>query len=710
MYWFGRARLFILTLICLFWTGLIVLGHFFPGAPFLSAPWRGEQSFEDLLRREGRKTAAPRDFVFLGLDQSTLQLPPMTTEEIAGNRAFQLMTERPFPWSREVWALLLDRLFGAGAKLVMFDMIFSPPNDGDAAFHAALDRYRDKVVLGANFDFSLVREQGAAAQNVPPNSTLIPPPQMDDDRVGYVVFFPDSLDKRIRSVRYTITDLQLAGQFPLPEEKPYESLGARALEKLGRGADVPRDLQAHLLRFSALNAYQPRPLWEIFEPPSWHANYGDGAFFKNKIVIVGASSQVAHDVFDTPMSPETPGPVLHLHALAAALDHEFLYDTPIALDFATVCSAGVLAWVLVAFLRRPLFCLITLLGIGAAYLGFSRVVYDRWGVLVVVVPALTAFLMSGVFGFGFEYTLERLEKRRTRRTLERYVSKNLVKEILENPGGYYSSMLGSRKPVTVLFSDIVGFTPMTERADPVVLVKQLNEYLSRMVAAVFENGGTLDKFIGDAVMAVWGNVSSRGIAEDAKAAVRTALAMRRELRKLNESWRPQGVEELAFGIGINHGEAVIGNIGSYEPHERLDPTVIGDAVNLASRLEALTRLYGVDILIGRSAAELVRDDFYLRSIARVQVKGKTEPVEIFTLIGALNDDVDPEFLKWLQAYEEAIVKFRKRDFKGAKILFSHFLEFYPDDALGKMYLASALEYEQSPPDEAWNAVEVFKKK
>src|SRR5205807_3654562 len=138
-------------------------------------------------------------------------------------------------------------------------------------------------------------------------------------------------------------------------------------------------------------------------------------------------------------------------------------------------------------------------------------------------------------------------KRRTRRTLERYVSKNLVKELLETPGGYYGSMLGSRKPVTVLFSDIVGFTPMTERADPVALVKQLNEYLSRMVAAVFENGGTLDKFIGDAIMAVWGNVSSRGVAEDAKAAVRTALAMRREVRKVNESWRAQGVEEVGFG-------------------------------------------------------------------------------------------------------------------------------------------------------------------
>jgi len=202
-------------------------------------------------------------------------------------------------------------------------------------------------------------------------------------------------------------------------------------------------------------------------------------------------------------------------------------------------------------------------------------------------------------------------------------------------------------------------------------------------------------------------VSSHGAAEDAKAAVRAALGMRREMPKLNAAWRAEGMQPLAFGIGINHGEAIVGNIGS---HERLDPTVIGDAVNLASRLEALTRIYAVDILVGQSAAELVRDDFHFRSVARVQVKGKSEPVEVFTLVGARKDDADPEFLKWLDIYEEGIAKFRKRDFKDAKILFSHFLEFYPDDSLGKMYLASALEYEQAPPDEAWNAVEVFKKK
>src|SRR5216110_3896842 len=194
MHWLGRYRLLILALICAFWTGLIVLGHFFSATPFLSVPWRGEQSFEDLLRREGRKTPAPPDFVFLGIDQSTLQLPPLTAEEIAGNRAFQLMTERPFPWSREVWALLLDRLFEAGARLVMFDMIFNPPNDGDPAFHAALDRYRDKVVVSANFDFGENR-----VQMITPNNVLIPPPQSRrDDRVGYVNFWPDAIDGKTR--------------------------------------------------------------------------------------------------------------------------------------------------------------------------------------------------------------------------------------------------------------------------------------------------------------------------------------------------------------------------------------------------------------------------------------------------------------------------------------------------------------------------------
>ena len=598
MHWVRRYRLLILAAICLFWTTLMLLGHFFPAAPFLSVPWRGEQSFEDLLRREGRKTATRDDFVFLGVDQSTLEMPPLSAEELANNRAFQLMTAKQFPWSREVWAILLDKLFAAGARLVVFDFVFSPPNEGDEAFHAALQRYRDHVVLGANIDVA------KANQIITPNEQLIPPPAMSDGRVGYVNYWSDPIDGKVRAANFTTSDRQLAGQAPFAGEEAFESLASRALEKLGHGEDVPRDQRPHFIRFSANAAYEPRSLYEVFDPKFWHANYRDGAFFQNKIVLIGAASQIAHDVVVTPMAPNTPGPVLHLETIASAMQHEFLHTTRATTDLTLLGAAGVLAWGLIAFVRRPVVCILTLLGATAAYLVVVRVAYDRAGLLVFTVPVLAAFLLSALFSLGFEFVLERLEKLRTRRTLERYVSKNLVKEILDNPGSYYSSLRGVRIPATVLFSDVVGFTALTESADPEALVRQLNEYLSRMTVAVFDNGGTLDKFIGDAVMAVWGNVRSRGCAEDAKCAARAALAMRRELWTLNQRWFTEGIVPFAIGVGINQGDVLVGNIGS---QQKADPTVIGDAVNLASRLEGLTRTYGVDILLGP-----IRDGFCAR--------------------------------------------------------------------------------------------------
>jgi adenylate cyclase len=701
MDWLSRHRRLVVAAICALCSGVIIAVHFFPSFPFVSAAWRQEQNYENFLQREGRKTAARPDFVFLGIDQSTLELPPLLPEELANNRALQLMAERPFPWSREVWALLLDRLFGAGARLVMFDFVCNPPNDGDPAFREALDRYRDRVVLGANIDV------GETHQIVVPHAALIPPPQLADDRVGFVNFWPDSSDGIVRGIYFTRSDRELAGQESFPDEEVFESFSARALAKLGHARAVLRDRQQHPIRFSESNAYPPRPLYEVFDPKLWRANYADGAFFKDKTVIVGWSAQIQPDVVATPMELDTPGPALHLQAIAAAIAHEFLRNTSELTDLLLVGAAGILAWALIALVKRPLVSFLALLAVSAAYLAFARVAYDRAGLLVVVVPVLIAFLGGGFLSLGFEYVLERIEKMRTRRTLERYVSKNLVKEILDNPRSFYSSLRGVRIPATILFSDIVGFTAMTEGANPEALFKQLNEYLSRMTAAVFENNGTLDKFIGDAVMAVWGNVSSRGVAEDAKSCARAALAMQSALRTLNAKWAAEGTAPFAIGIGINQGDVLGGNIGS---HEKADPTVIGDAVNLASRLEALTRTYHVDILVGASAAELIRDEFHLRSVALVQVKGKTKPVEIFALIGAKNEPGDGEFLERLEVYEAGLRKFRERDFTQAKILFTQFLESYPADGLAQMYLERTLEYEQTPPDIAWNAVEVFKKK
>jgi adenylate cyclase len=492
---------------------------------------------------------------------------------------------------------------------------------------------------------------------------------------------------------------------PQPWDTIYESLDGRSLRKLGFSDRIPPAGQPGMIRFGPSDAYPPHSLYEIFVPAYWEHNYGNGSFFKDKIVLVGAASTIEHDVHPTPIGGATSGPLIHFHAIAAALDGEFLSETTPLVNLLLLIGAGLAAWLVVAFVRQTLVALLLLIGASAGYVAAVVWFYNTHNLFVLTLPVMGAFNLSGLFSLGYDFTLERLEKVRTRRTLERYVSKNLVKEILDNPDSFYSSLRGVRLPATILFSDIVGFTTMTESADPEQLVAQLNEYLSRMTAAVFENNGTLDKFIGDAVMAVWGNVTSKGVVDDAKACARAAITMRYELQQLNQQWKSRGIAPFHFGIGINHGEVLVGNIGS---QEKADPTVIGDAVNLASRLEALTRTYSVDILVGARAAELIRDEFNLRSVALVQVKGKTQPVEIFTLVGA--KERRTEFLQQLETYEAGFRKFRERDFKQAKILFSQFLEFYPDDTLAKMYLDRALEYEEQPPDAAWNAVEVFKKK
>ncbi|MFL6590373.1 MAG: CHASE2 domain-containing protein [Chthoniobacterales bacterium] len=701
-----------LALICALCTGAIIATVTFRSSSFVNSIWLNETSFRDALERRGSRTKAHDEFVFLGIDEASKQLDQLSPEEIASSPALQKMHEE-FPWSRAVYAELIERLCDAGARLIIFDLTFDPDRAGTEEFRAALDRHRDRVVIGADIEGNANPEtEKTNIIFVPPNKRLIADGFMDD-RVGYVSLWPDP-DSFIRRINYAMTDTQIVDKMkgfepglPRPGETVYESLDARSLRKLGFSSRIPPAGLSAMIRFGPNDVYQPRSLFEIFAPVYWKNNYGNGAFFKDRVVLVGAASAIAHDVHPTPIGEATSGPIIHFHAMAAALDGEFLSETSPWVNLVLLLGAGVVAWLVVTFIRQTLIALFLLLGLGAGYLGAVVFWYNTQNLFLLTLPVLGAFGLSGLISLGYDFTLERLEKLRTRRTLERYVSKNLVKEILDNPDSFYSSLRGVRLPVTILFSDIVGFTAMTENADPEKLVSQLNEYLSRMTATVFENNGTLDKFIGDAVMAVWGNVSSRGVAEDAKACTRAALAMRRELEILNKKWAAEGTAPFHIGIGINHGDVLGGNIGS---HEKADPTVIGDAVNLASRLEALTRVYNTDILIGTRAADLIRADFHLRSVALVQVKGKSQPVEIFALIGAKDGSADQEFLQRVETYEAAFRKFRERDFKQAKILFSQFLEFYPDDALAKMYLERSLEYENQPPDSAWNAVEVFKKK
>ena len=250
----------LLAAICISCTALVMSLRFVPALPVLSQVWGREQGLEDWLHRTGRRTSTHPELVFVAISTKSLAGPKSAT---AGkDRMLQLMAEHPFPWSREVWAQLLDRLFESGARLVVFDLVFNSTKEGDQIFRAALDRYRDRVVIGANFDLENGNEL------VLPDADLIPPPAQYDDRVGYVNYWVDKRDAMLRAARFFTSQRQLAGQKASPTDRLCASLAARAMEKLGRSNEVPHDLQNHLIRFSASDAYQPYPVWEIADPDS----------------------------------------------------------------------------------------------------------------------------------------------------------------------------------------------------------------------------------------------------------------------------------------------------------------------------------------------------------------------------------------------------------------------------------------------------------
>jgi adenylate cyclase len=280
-----------------------------------------------------------------------------------------------------------------------------------------------------------------------------------------------------------------------------------------------------------------------------------------------------------------------------------------------------------------------------------------------------------------------------------------VKELVDNPEGWLNTLGGQRKPITILFSDVRGFTSMTENADPHALVKQLNEYFDAMVEIVFANKGTLDKFIGDAVMAHWGSITTEGVVMDAHRAVTTAVQMRKALALVNPQWKDRGMLELQFGIGVNMGEAIVGNLGS---KEKAEVSAISDAVNLASRLEGVTKQYHIDLCIGENVALLVRDFFILQPLDLILVKGKTKPVEIFAVLDECGPGVSEP--AWLARHEEAVKLYRAGDFAAAETAWRDVLAQSPGDSIAEVFIARCADLRANPPTGKWDGVFEMKSK
>ncbi len=689
--------------ICLAFTAVISWLHF------------NEQRYAGLEERArdwlatgpaGRKATPNPGVIFLALDQASMDLDALFPDDIEKSAGLKLM-KQGFPWNRGVYAHIADRLVEAGAAVIIFDILFPSPRDGDEAFRAALERHAEHLVIGSNLvdrhqsaDISATTESQKGALEIP-SATLLPTASPTDSRIGFVNVWPDP-DDIVRRILYRTTQLEFAGKPAAPDSPEILSLVSRALEKSGRPGLIPFTRKPVAIRFT--EGIYTRPLYEIFVEDLWNdATYRGGRIFRGKIVLIGAGGNQAEDRLATPFGTVL-GPTIHLSALNAALNNDFLHPTRRAANLALIVAAGVIAWLVGAYFRQPLVRLTVIAATLALYYAVAQFSFNGTGLMLILVSPMLTLAGSGVVWTAWEAVLDRLERTRLRKTFERYVSRDVVRELVDNPESFLNVLVGARKNITVMFSDVRGFTSRTEGADPHALVAQLNEYFDAMVRIVFANQGTLDKFIGDAVMAHWGSIVSESERTDARRSVKTAVEMRRSLALLNQGWRARNVEPLAFGIGINHGEAIVGNLGC---EAKMEVTVIGDAVNVASRLEGVTKAYHLDLVIGELVEAHVRDEFIVRSVDLIIVKGKTRPVAIFTVLDEKKNSTAPA---WLARHEEAVRLYRTGDFTGAETAWKDVLAQAPGDSIAEVFLARCRELQAQPPEGKWEGVFEMKSK
>ncbi len=649
------------------------------------------------FRARGSGIAHP-DIKIIGILGSSMVLDSesgLWPEEIAASPALQQM-QKPWPWDRSVYSALLEKLVDAGAKVVMFDLVFKSSTEGDEAFAAALKKYQDKVVIGSMFTQASRAAREEEVTYVTPNDALFP--DQSAPIIGFVNTWADE-DGITRRARVHTTLLKQQGS-DFPDSDPgVLSLSGMAVQKFRGKAIAPPGENSNFINFAGTaGKYEVYAIEKCFVDKLWEAPpLNNGEIFKDKIVLVGPYAEILQDFHQTPWG-NMPGPEIQANMLASLLDGSFLH-APSANVIRTVTFGMILFAALVCiFMRSALTQGILLAIVGVGFFFIAQQFFSGSNLVIPMVPPLFGLIATGMGGIGLRYLVEQLERKRVRSVLDRYVSKNVAKTILGDRRNFVDKLRGKKQHVTVLFSDIRGFTSMTESTDATQLVTQLNEYFVDMVGIVYKHEGTLQKFIGDAIMAAWGDTHSNGLEVDARKAIQSALDMRAALTKLNQTWEGKNDRtKLSIGIGINHGEVVVGNIGHVD--FRMEFTVLGDGVNLAARLESATKQFKTDILIGEEAEKLTRNDFIFRRVGAIAFKGKTKPVEVYFLLGEKFQPTPP----WLAEYHQAVSLYRERCFDQAIAHLKAVNEqLGGDDYLCKMYLERCHECVGKSLPEAWD--------
>ncbi|MCX7699214.1 MAG: adenylate/guanylate cyclase domain-containing protein, partial [Candidatus Goldbacteria bacterium] len=375
--------------------------------------------------------------------------------------------------------------------------------------------------------------------------------------------------------------------------------------------------------------------------PFYKVYYGDRIdknIFKDKIVLVGSTSDLLHDVFLTSFSIAEielpgggtekttvmmPGVEIHANVINTIFSNQYIKRMSPLAGLFLVLAIGILTSFLL-FSIKAWHGLIVIIFEILIYFFITTYLFNSKNYIIDFVNPIFSMVFCYLAISTYKVGVEEKEKNKIKNIFSKYLSSDVVEEIIKSED---IKLGGERKEITVLFSDIRNFTSMAEKLTPEEVVSILNEYLSEMTEAIFANGGTLDKFIGDAVMAVFG--TPRFHKDHALRAVKTGFLMLKKLEKLNERWEKIGKQKFKIGIGINTGIAVAGNMGSIK---RMEYTVIGDAVNLASRLESLNKDLDTQFLISESTYEQVKDYVKVKKYENISVKGKLEKINVYEVL------------------------------------------------------------------------------
>ncbi|MEJ2086001.1 MAG: adenylate/guanylate cyclase domain-containing protein, partial [Acidobacteriota bacterium] len=598
------------------------------------------------FRLLGDQGTATEDIVLVAIDDASIK----SLEPAVGR----------WPWPRDTHAILLSFLERAPARLVVFDLLFTETDaqypEGDSAFAAANCESANTIhaVHLGNQDTGAVGGDGLRRNSIPFTGGFdtfqqadLPIPEIADcaTALGHVTTVLDSDGPWRRYLLLAGHDDRLLPSIAL-------ATALSALDETMQNVDIgDRQVAIDDLIVAPLDRDWRLPIWFNGGPGTYRKfSYGqlfyselqiqenqepgiDPEIFRDKIVIVGLTAAGLHDLFTTPYSGgreergaglgKMHGFEVHANVLDNLLNRRVLHQAPPWQHWglAALMASGAVLLTLYA----PLWLAVAgSIVIPSGYLAFAY--YDfKLHYQLPIVSVLTSWAVALTLGFVYQYWFESAQKRKVKRLFARYVSPDVFAELMEDPAA--ARLGGSRREISVLFSDLRGFTSISETLEPEEIIEQLNEYFTAMVEVVFAHRGTVDKFVGDMIMAIFGAPLDDPLHADHS--VQCAIAMQRRLTELNLVWSQQGRPEFHSGVGINSGDAVVGNLGS----DRMQSyTVIGDSVNLGARIESLCKQFDAEILISESTFQRLHQEYPLAEKGAVTVKGKTTPVTILQVM------------------------------------------------------------------------------